>query len=266
MRIRATATAAAVLGAVALSALAAPAAQAAPAAAGPKVTFSNVKIAKTLVVGASGRASFPVTYTVTKPEALDAKSFQSGPVIYRGATIAKPSDMFISENPGTCKAAAASKTVLNCTAALIFNVTDGDLINAESGAWKVGAVAVHTNKTGETWQGDLGSTKLLRKAKLTTDATPEPVKKGKTITVKGSLTRANWETNKYAGYGAQTVQLQYKKAGATTWTTVKSVKTTAKGALSTTVKATADGYYRYNFVATSTTGAVASAADYVDVR
>ncbi|WP_416971418.1 hypothetical protein [Streptomyces sp. 4F14] len=262
MRIRATATAAVVLGTVALSALAAPAAQAAPAP-GPKVTFSNVKIAKTLVAGATGRASFPVTYTVTKPAGLNAKSFQSGPAIYRG-TIAKPSDLFVSENPGTCKAASA--TVLNCTAAMVFNVSDGELINSESGAWKVGAVAVPTDKEGYTWQGDLGSTKLLRQARLTTDATPEPVKKGRTITVKGSLTRANWETNKYAGYGAQTVQLQYKKAGAKTWTTVKSVKTSAKGALSTTVKATADGYYRYNFVATSTTGAVASAADYVDVR
>ncbi|MEX3107613.1 hypothetical protein DF268_13470 [Streptomyces sp. V2] len=263
MRIRATATAAVVLGTVALSALAAPAAQAAPAA-GPKVTFSNVKIGKTLVVGASGRASFPVTYTVTKPASLSAKSFASGPAIYRGATIAKPSDLFVSENPGTCKAPSA--TVLNCTASLVFNVTDGDLINSESGAWKVGGVAVNVSKDGLTWQGDLGSTKLLRQAKLTTDAAPEPVKKGRTITVKGTLTRANWETNKYAGYGAQTVQLQYKKAGAKTWTTLKSVKTTAKGTLSTTVKATADGYYRYNFVATSTTGAVASAADYVDVR
>ncbi|GAQ52245.1 hypothetical protein [Streptomyces acidiscabies] len=261
MRIRATATAAVVLGTVALSALAVPTAQAAPAA-GSKVTFSNVKIAKNLVIGASGRASFAVTYTVTKPASLSAKSLQTGPAIYRG-TLAKPSDLFVSENPGTCKAPSA--TVLNCTAALVFNVTDGDLSNSETGAWKVGGVAIDAKKV-LAWQENLGSTKLLRKAKLTTDATPEPVKKGKTITVKGSLTRANWETNKYAGYGAQTVQLQYKKAGATTWTTVKSVKTTAKGALSTTVKATADGYYRYNFVATSTTGAVASAADYVDVR
>ncbi|MET8980703.1 hypothetical protein ABZX85_34375 [Streptomyces sp. NPDC004539] len=262
MRIRATATVAAVLGAVALSALAAPVAQAAPAAA-PKVTFSNVKIAKVLVVGASGKASFPVTYTVTKPADLSVNALQTGPVIYRGTAITKPTDLFISEDPGTCK--AASSTVLNCKAALVFNVTDGDLTNDESGAWKAGALAVISKQT-PIWQGDLGSTKLLRQAKLTTDATPEPVKKGKTLTVKGTLTRANWETNKYAGYGAQTVQLQYKKAGAKTWTTLKTVKTTAKGTLSTTVKATADGYYRYNFVATSTTGAVASAADYVDVR
>ncbi|QNP71996.1 hypothetical protein IAG44_22990 [Streptomyces roseirectus] len=262
MRIRATATAAAVLGAVAVSALAAPAAQAAPAA-GLKVTFSNVKIGKVLVVGASGRASFPVTYTVTKPAALSDKNLKTGPAIYRGTTITKPSDLFVSEKPGTCK--TVSSTVLNCSAALVFNVTDGDLVNSESGAWRVGGVAVDS-KENLAWQGDLGATKLLRQARLTTDATPEPVKKGKLLTVKGSLTRANWETNKYAGYGAQTVQLQYKKAGATTWTTVKTVKTSAKGALSTTVKATADGYYRYNFVATSTTGAVASAADYVDVR
>ncbi|HEY8986511.1 MAG TPA: hypothetical protein VIU15_43935, partial [Streptomyces sp.] len=229
MRIRATATAAAVLGAVALSALAAPVAQAAPAAAGPKVTFSKVKIAKTLVVGASGKASFPVTYTVTKPAKLSAKSFESGPAIYRGTAMSKATDVFISEDPGTCK--TISSTVLSCSAAIVFDREDNLLDNSQAGAWKVGALAVDA-KGNVTLQGDLGSTKLLRQAKLTADATPEPVKKGKTITVKGTLTRADWNTKKNVAYGSQTVQLQFQKAGTKTWTTVKSVKTSAKGALS----------------------------------
>ncbi|WP_186785442.1 hypothetical protein [Streptomyces misionensis] len=39
-----------------------------------------------------------------------------------------------------------------------------------------------------------------------------------------------------------------------------------KGNLRTTTKATADGSFRYSFAGTSTTPAVASAADHVDVR
>ncbi|MHC5904330.1 hypothetical protein ACVNF4_10555 [Streptomyces sp. S6] len=262
MRIRATATAAAVLGAVALSALAAPVAQAAPAAAGPKVTFSNVKIAKALVVGASGKASFPVTYTVTKPAKLSAKSLETGPVLYRGTAITKATDALVSEDPGTCK--TVSQTVLNCSATLVFGTKDTQLANAQAGAWKVGGLAVDS-KGNFTLRGDLGSTKLLRQTKLTATATPKAVKKGKTLTVKGTLTRADWNTHKNAGFGAQTVQLQYQKAGSKTWTTLKTVKSDSKGNLSTTVTATADGSYRYNFGATSTTGAVASPANLVDV-
>jgi len=38
------------------------------------------------------------------------------------------------------------------------------------------------------------------------------------------------------------------------------------GALSTTVKASADGTYRYAFAGTATTGAATATGDYVDVR
>ncbi|MGW1149135.1 hypothetical protein ACWD6I_29880, partial [Streptomyces sp. NPDC002454] len=64
----------------------------------------------------------------------------------------------------------------------------------------------------------------------------------------------------------QPVKLQYKKNGSSTWTTLKTVKTDRYGKLKTTVKATADGSYRYSFAGTSTTPAVNSSADYVDVR
>ncbi|MGW3975906.1 hypothetical protein [Streptomyces mirabilis] len=74
----------------------------------------------------------------------------------------------------------------------------------------------------------------------------EPVKKGKTFTVKGTLTRADWETTRYSGYTGQPVALQSK----------------AKGALTTTVKAATDGSYRYKFAGTSTT----ATGDHVDVK
>ncbi|MFE9489631.1 hypothetical protein ACFYNF_24855 [Streptomyces sp. NPDC006641] len=92
------------------------------------------------------------------------------------------------------------------------------------------------------------------------------MKKNKTITVTGALTRANWETYKYGGYAKQPVKLQSKKKGTSTYKTLKTVTTDSKGNLRTTTKATADGHFRYSFAGTSTTPAVASAADHVGVK
>ncbi|MFJ8155273.1 hypothetical protein [Streptomyces sp. NPDC094468] len=260
MRIRATV--AAVSGALALTAFVAPAAHA--AGTSPNVTFSNVKVNKgsSMVVG-TAKASFAVTYTVTHPSSLKSTDFATGPAIYRGTSVTRPSDLFVSDEPGTCT--AVSSTVLNCKASLVFTVGgDDDLINSEAGSWTVGAVAVGTS--GAKWVGGLGSAKVLRAAKLTVNATPEPVKKGKTVTVTGSLTRANWETNKYGGYAGQSVKLQFRKKGSSTYTTLKTVTSSSTGALKTTTTATVDGYYRYSFAGTSTTPAVSATGDYVDVQ
>lgn len=92
------------------------------------------------------------------------------------------------------------------------------------------------------------------------------MKKGKTLTVTGKLSRANWDTNKYAGYAAQPVKLQFRKKGSTVYTTVKTVKTSSTGVLKTTVTASVDGYYRYTFAGTTTTPAISAAGDFVDVQ
>ncbi|MFF7053324.1 hypothetical protein ACFY94_33720 [Streptomyces griseorubiginosus] len=265
MRIRALVLAAS--GAVALSALAVPAAQAATPAAGPAVTFSQLKVnsGKNIVVGPTAQVTVSATYTVTKPANLDPNSIQTGPVLYQGTLSLDNERVLGGDGPGTCT--VSSSTVLKCSAKIQFRPKssdpDADLVNNAAGTWKLGAVAV---KDGITLQGGLGTTHLQRKATLTTDASPEPVKKGKTITVTGKLSRANWDTNKYAGYSTQPVKLQFKKKGATTWSTLKTIKSSSTGALKTTTKATADGYFRYVFAGTTTTSPVNSAADFVDVR
>ncbi|MCX4424127.1 LamG-like jellyroll fold domain-containing protein [Streptomyces mirabilis] len=78
------------------------------------------------------------------------------------------------------------------------------------------------------------------------------MRKGRTLTVKGTLTRADWETSKYSGYTGQPVALRFKAEGATAYKTVKTVTSGSKGALTTTVKAATDGSYRYKFAGTST--------------
>ncbi|SFY47097.1 hypothetical protein [Streptomyces sp. F-1] len=260
MRIRATA--AAVLGALALSALAVPTAQAAGTTA-PNVTFSKMKVnaGKAITVGATSTVKVKVTYTVTHPSTVSLSGIATGPLIYRGTSAKSPDNEFISDDPGTCT--KVDSTTANCSATIA--VTAADLYNSEAGTWKEGGLAVNSSG-GMKWQSDLGTIPVRRTAKLTADATPEPVKKGKTLTVTGKLTRADWQKGTYVGFGGQSVKLQFRKAGTSTYTTLKTITSSSTGALKTTVTAGSDGYYRYSFAGTSTTSSVSAAGDYVDVQ
>ncbi|NEC89017.1 hypothetical protein [Streptomyces sp. SID12501] len=268
MRIRATV--AAVTGALALSAFAVPAAQAAPAAA-PDVTFTKVTInnGKPIVARAAATTSVPVTYTFKHAAGLDIGSdnLLTGPALYVGASLSVDNIRLIGDEPGTCT--ATSTTTASCKGFIDLHAggDEANLRNTDARTWKVGAIAISTtDEDGIKTQSGLGTTQIKFHSKLTTDATPEPVSKGATITVKGTLTRANWDTSKYGGYVNAPVTLQFKKKGATTFTTVKTVKAGAAGALKTTVKASVDGTYRYAFAGSATTAPINAVGDVIDVK
>ncbi|GGV81754.1 hypothetical protein GCM10010228_55400 [Streptomyces massasporeus] len=61
--------------------------------------------------------------------------------------------------------------------------------------------------------------RLQRYSRLTVNASPEPIAKGRTLTITGKLSRANWDTLDYRGCTNQPVKLQFRKAGTTTYTT-----------------------------------------------
>ncbi|MFE6619288.1 hypothetical protein [Streptomyces sp. NPDC057740] len=303
MRIRATV--AAVSGALALSALAVPAAQAddsaaayradvakvrqaahaasdrAPAAEGKpyalNVSFANFKIAKAVKVGTTNHVSTTVTYTLTHGAdvKISAADFITDPVIYRGSATA-PDNMLYGNKPAKCTATSA--TTATCKGTIDVYPGDHELVNTDAGTWRAAAEATAFNgqkpggdtfditKVGYKGQSGLGTTLMQRFSKLTVNAAPEPVKKGKTITVTGKLSRANWDRGTYNGYVEQPVKLQFRKKNSNTYTTVKTIKTNATGDLKTTVKATQDGYFRYTFAGTTTTPAATAAGDFVDVR
>ncbi|MFE7161501.1 hypothetical protein [Streptomyces sp. NPDC057636] len=119
---------------------------------------------------------------------------------------------------------------------------------------------------GEEYITVPGGVQVKRAARVSIDAAPEPLTKGKAITVNGSLTRADWVKHTYTGYGSQYVKLQLRTAGSTACTTVKTVKASTTGALDATVTASVDGTWRWVFGGTSTTGTAVSGGDYVDVR
>lgn len=95
--------------------------------------------------------------------------------------------------------------------------------------------------------------------------TPKHVKKGKTIKARGKVT---YRTTSWAKrpIKKKAVTLQFQAVGTTTWTTVKTVKTTSNGGYSIKTKATTDGKYRVVYSGSSTIARGASAAKIIDVR
>jgi hypothetical protein len=106
---------------------------------------------------------------------------------------------------------------------------------------------------------------IKRAARLTTNASPEPVRAGHRITVKGNLTRASWDRLRYAGYGHKTVQLQWRAPNGS-YQLVKRVTGAADGSVRTTVTAREDGCFRFVFEGNGTTGPVSAKGDCLDVR
>ncbi|MEW1643565.1 calcium-binding protein [Streptomyces sp. NPDC091219] len=252
MRIRATVVA--VSGALALSALAVPAAQADSSLGNTKITKVVVDGDNTVTVSASSTKSVKVSVTATDNSGIaGAEEF----------SLIGPGYGYFSTARPTC--VKVNATTSTCSASVLVDPRVGDLLNANAGTWYVDAF-VDAKDGDYVWKEKAGSFKVQRASQLSANATPEPVKKGRTITVTGKLSRANWETNKNAGYASQSVKLQFRKKGSTTYTTVKTVRTNSSGNLSTTVKATVDGYFRYSFAGTSTTPAVNAAGDFIDVK
>ncbi|NUO45807.1 MAG: hypothetical protein HOV73_20315 [Streptomyces sp.] len=270
---------AAVTGALALSALAVPAAQAAT----PDLVFADVTVnnGKAITVGTSKEVEVPVTYTLTRPSDLtiDYKNNAAGVMIYRGR-LATSDNVIEGSSAPTCTTTATTDTTVTESCSDTFSIDpEYDLFEAaDATTWTVGGFYGQINaddddsddhislEYGYAAWGNKGSVQLKRAAKVTVNASPEPVKKGRTITVTGKLSRANWETGSYSAYTSQKATLQFRAKGSDTYSTVKTVTSSSTGALKTTVTASKDGYYRYVFAGTSTTASAKATGDYIDVQ
>ena len=155
-----------------------------------------------------------------------------------------------------------------------ISISPKGLTNADAGSMDafIGALGVGEDPDAD----DSGATEettfsLLRRTtwESTFNATPEPVKKNARITVKGTLTRVSWNGSKKATYGAyadRPVDIQFQAPGTTTWTTIKSVKTSKTGKVSSTVKALTTGTWRLHFKGNSVSGSANSKTDKVVVN
>ncbi|WP_405840479.1 hypothetical protein [Streptomyces sp. NBC_01518] len=288
MRIRVAATAI-VSGAVVLSALALPvAAQAAerPGAAAKLSSFASKSVhskavqprdslgstkfshavingGKDIVLGTTGTKSVTVTYTATNASGIALTEAFLWQGTDSSTTDGITGGLGTDDDPACTE--TATQGTYTCKA--VFNIHPATDMkdNGVAGTWKLflGAWDLYANAS---YNDDVATAAIKKASTLTANATPEPVKKGKTITVTGKLARANWSTGKYAGYVSQPVKLQFRKKSSSTYTTLKTIKTNSTGVLKTTTKATVDGYYRYVFAGTATTAAATAPGDFVDVR
>ncbi|BBC34085.1 hypothetical protein SGFS_053790 [Streptomyces graminofaciens] len=251
-RIRIHSLTAALTGALALSSLAAPAAEA--AGAEPTITDVVVNGGAELALGPTAPKTFKVSVT-----AHHASGIKGMDII-----VSLPSYVHSRSDRGlTCTAAGA--TTSTCTGSWTV-VTSGFYGNDPADdPWYVKAT-VDANDGNWMTTSTADTFTVRRLAKLTANATPEPVTRNTTLTVTGKLIRANWETHKNAGYAGRKAQLQFRKAGTTTYTTIKTVTTGTNGTLKTRTKATSDGYWRWYFPGNSTTSTATAKGDYVDVR
>ncbi|MEU1466726.1 hypothetical protein ABZ434_00640 [Streptomyces sp. NPDC005761] len=215
---------------------------------------------KSVVVGTGAVVTFPVKLTIKDNSGVKGLGeIRAGSA---NTTYGVP-----AETVGvTCK--KLSSTTSDCTATMRidphwFPGYSERNANEGAGDWNVYGI-VNANDR-DYWIFDaLAPFKLKRAATLKVSAMRSYlVGPSKQVKVTGTLARADWEALKYRGYGGQSVKLQFRKAGATSYTTVKTVKTNSSGQVSTTVTASAPGSWRWFYPGTSTTSQTASAGDTV---
>ncbi|MEU0964712.1 calcium-binding protein [Streptomyces sp. NPDC005917] len=248
--------AAAACGVIALSAIAVPAAHADETFGDTKITSVVVNSGNPVVVGTSAR-TVAVEVTATDPSGFDAINA----TLYHGSYAAQDSTV-------ASTAACGPTTDATSTCTLTFNLNPGTAPANDSlaGAWSVSAYAIAADSDAQ-FLDSAATFNMQRDTQLTADATPEPVRYGRILTVTGGVQNAAWATGSYVAAAAgQSVDLQFRRAGCTTWSTLKSATTAADGTVSTTVRAYDDGDYRWSYAGTAGTAAAVSAADFVDVR
>ncbi|MEV6756719.1 hypothetical protein [Streptomyces sp. NPDC051214] len=224
------------------------------------VSFTRVQVngGRAIVIGVSKEVAAPTSFRMTT-----TRSWKWPAVfLYRGNSTTGER-LWHAIETSDCHAAGAGVCDFNET--MYFDPTVWDMRNSEAGAWKAAAEVSFKGGGGDTDDKGL-TTYVKRNSRLSVNAAPEPVSTGKTITVTGKVTRANWETKKYASYGGRLVSLQFKPSGAASYTTVKKVHASSSGALKTTVKASKTGAWRWAYYGNTTTGPSTSAADNVVVR
>jgi hypothetical protein len=156
------------------------------------------------------------------------------------------------------------------------------MTNACSGPWDVVVVPYNHIKVDYRYTVSRGpeftalkAFSLLRVARLTTDASPEPVRRGATVTVTGRLTRQMLARDRLSTHGggstyvalaATSVVLQ-RRTHSGDYTSLRTVRSDGSGRLSARLKALpGDRCYRWTFRGTDPTGAVTSGGDSVHVR
>ncbi|MGW3987616.1 hypothetical protein [Streptomyces sp. NPDC004830] len=221
------------------------------------VAFTRVQVndGKPIVIGTSKEVAVPASFRMATTRAWEYPAVY----LYRD----NGDELWHAIETSDCHRVSAG--VCDFDETMYFDPSVWDMRNSEAGVWKVAARVHFDGDGGDTDHEDL-TVEVKRNSRLTVNASPEPVDKGRTLTVTGKVTRADWQTRKYASYGGRLVSLQFKPAGTASYSTVKKVYANGSGELRTTVKASTTGTWRWAYYGNTTTGPSTSSGDSVVVR
>jgi hypothetical protein len=256
----------------------------------------------TLVTGADGRYSLPVTVTGSGTWRVDSangtflQSTMAGEhrrssfrtriigVTARPSPVAVNGKVTLSGQIVRTGAPAGKTNVANVPVRLTFSPGPGRMFNMAAGRTDAAGRFSLTGvaKSEGTWWVDfaggagIGGTldeasatpRIFVDARYKTavssfNASPEPVKKGRTLTVKGRLTKlvGSWKP----GAGAA-LTVYFKPSGSSKWKAMGTAKADRNGWFTKNFKATADGTWAAAYAGSSSYLGVWSTGDYVDVR
>ncbi|MFE6894905.1 calcium-binding protein [Streptomyces sp. NPDC057694] len=244
---------------------AAPKARVARAADSAVVSGVSVDGGNSARVGTTNTQTITVKWTISGGSTL----YGSNASLWRGTDLDTGAEQFLTSeefNAGADMCVQSGDAKYSCTATYKID-PQSYLTNEDAGAWKISLWAV-TDAVTDVDTDNALTWYLKRWSRLSNNAAPEPIAKGKKITITGKLERANWDTHKYAGYTQQTVRLQERSLTGSYATTSSHITGTGSqaGVEKQTRTATTDRCYRYKFEGTSTTPPVTATGDCVDVR
>ncbi|MEU6670575.1 carboxypeptidase-like regulatory domain-containing protein [Streptomyces sp. NPDC046727] len=134
------------------------------------------------------------------------------------------------------------------------------------GYWRLRYAGSTTKDIKGTTSNSLRRNRALTRIK-DANASPEPVTKGRTITVKGVLQERPVGSSTWKAYGGKKVQILFRPKGATSWYLMSTVTTTSSGSFSKGFTARQDGTWVPVHLYPDSKHFVGSGTeDYVDVR
>ncbi|MEV5573522.1 carboxypeptidase-like regulatory domain-containing protein [Spirillospora sp. NPDC052269] len=181
-------------------------------------------------------------------------------------------------------APAGSANVVNVPVSLTFSPGPGRMFSMAkgrtdaAGRFSLSGVAKSDGKwwvefsgdqgIGGTWDEPSATPRIFVDTKYKTaissfDASPEPVRKGRTLTVKGKITKF---TGSWKPATGAALTIYFKPKGSSKWKAMGTTKADRNGRFTKGFKASADGTWAAAYAGSSTYLGIWSAGDYVDVR
>lgn len=174
-------------GVVALSALTVPAAHADEKFGDTEITGVVVNGGDPVVVGTTER-TVTVEVTATDPSGLS----EINATLYHGAYGAQDATV-----PSAAACGPTADATTTCTLTFVLKPGTTPANDSLAGTWSVSAYAVSADIDAH-FLDSAATFAVQRDTRVTADATPEPVRWGKVLTVTGGVQNAAWATGTYA--------------------------------------------------------------------